>query len=268
MKITINFKEKKNYIIDHMLFKIGNVALFVTGANTVIDSGSTVLERIQANHKDVEYIDHLQYMTLASLQVEVDSVPYQWVEIESIVVKEEGRKPYEICKSHFGKFCTREIRIDGFYCKLNEADYQLIAKYVRMEDKKDNAINALENDDSLDENIFKYLSEEVIEDFAEDFDAVTDYTGEDEWNQINSYINNKCGGTVYPVFVSNKDTEDEIRQVVPLLRTQYEKIYECMREYWNGDPGPEEWGGTWPTYKDEDGNTVSLEFVDEIVLED
>jgi len=149
---------------------------------------------------------------------------------------------------------------------MTSSQYEEIAKYVREKDRKENAVNALANYD-YSENVREYMSTELLEEYAEAFSELEDYTGEDECAVIKQFIRRK-GNIVYATFISNYGTEDEIRQTVELLGCQVEKYREMIREYHNGGPSPEDIGTSWPTLYDEDYGLVDLEYVDEIIKEE
>lgn len=148
---------------------------------------------------------------------------------------------------------------------MTNSQYEKIAKFVREQDRKENAVNALANYD-YPENIKNYISGELLEEYAEAFSELEDYTGEDECAVIEQFIKRK-GNIVRPIFVSNYGTEDEIRQTVEILGCQVEKYREMIREYHNGGPAPEDIGTTWPTLYDEDYELIDLKYVDEIIDE-
>lgn len=146
--------------------------------------------------------------------------------------------------------------------KLTVAQYDEIANYVRQKDKEENFANAIENDLSGDEtyvNIAAFLKKNVST-FADDFDRVTDYTGEDEWNEFANIVNENGGAASYS-FVSNKGTDDEIEQEVVLMKSEAEHFMEDIREADNGCERPKEGECT---VTDLSGDKVDLAYVDEI----
>lgn len=149
---------------------------------------------------------------------------------------------------------------------MTNSQYEKIAKFVREQDRKDNAVNALANYD-YPENVKNYISGELLEEYAEAFSELEDYSGEDESTVIERFIR-RNGNIVHPTFVSNYGTEDEIRQTVEMLGCQVEKYREMIREYHNGGPSPEDIGIMWPTLYDEEYGLVDLKYVDEIIDEE
>lgn len=147
--------------------------------------------------------------------------------------------------------------------KITVAQYEAIANYVRQKDKEQNFKNAIENQIAEPEysNLVSFL-ESNLSTFAETFDEVTDYTGEDEWNKFQEIIR-KNGGSAKYLFVSNKGTDDEIEQEVVMMKPDAEHLMEDVREANNGCERPEE--GIC-TVIDITGDTVDLAFVDEITI--
>ena len=270
MRICVKFKEKNRVKIEYLKFTNFNKEIIIVESDTQeICDGATLMKGITFNE---EYAngksDMLRYVKLTDVCVIINDNEQNWVEIEAIEIIDDTpnyNTTFDIVPQCFSKFKKRLINIDGYKQEFTEEEYQKIAKYVRQQDKKDDALNALNNyNDDIPDNVCKYLSTIVIDEFAESFSAVSNYTGEDEIYQIDRFIK-ECGGIVYPVFVSNKGTEMEIRQTVPMLKNQLEKVEEDMREYWNGGESPKDLGIEWPTYNDDDGNVLSLEYVDEII---
>lgn len=266
MKIKVVFNDKAEYKICSLTFMFAGERITLTSKDQTIECGTTVMEDICIEKNAVDRIDHLEHMELVEMLLMAGQKKIYWAEIKAIYIKEDNRHPFELMSSRFARYQYREISEPGFFFKLLESDYQKIAAYVRQQDKRQNAVNALSCMNNLNQNIVEYLKGYDIKEFSEHFDELTDYTGEEEQCNVEDYINNRCGGIVYPIFISDKDTEDELRQVVPLLRVQYEKILSDMQEYWNGCPGPEAWGGTWMVLSDEDDDNVFLKAVDEIIL--
>lgn len=267
MNIIINFKMKYKVRVNSMTFTdYGSHYVVVDAVSIVMEEGKTILKAVSFNEKYANGLGHnLLFSVLQEMDISLDENPAKWVEIESIQIIDstpKGKTEYiELPKKCFEKFCLR--RIDTLDYSLLEEDFQKIAKYVREMDRKEDALAALNNYPDLSKNVKEFIAKERITEFAEDFSSLSDYTGEEELDAIDSFIR-KMGGVKYPVFISNIDTEDEIRQTVPILGCHLEKIEEMVQEYCNGGPEPEEIGCNWPVLYDEYGDTVSLQFVNAI----
>lgn len=263
MNITVTFKEKKRFRIDTLVFvnALGH-CIKVTSDSLSITDGQTFMRAVSFNDKYANQLgQHLLFAKLQAFDISCDDVPVTWTEIKSIMV-EDGLITYTLPEGCFSKFKMRHI--DALDRDISEEDFQIIAKYVREMDRRDNATDALENYD-LPSNVREYLTNYCLDEFSEKFAELEDYSGEDEEYKIEEFIDSK-GGIVYPVFISNKGTSRQICQTVPMIREHYVKVCENFMELNNGAPTPEECGSAYPSLIDKEGNRVFLKNVDEILL--
>lgn len=231
MNITVTFKEKKRFRIDALYFtnNLGNYSIEVTSDSLSISDGQTVLRAVSFNDEYANQLGkNLYFVKLKAFDIFCDDVPVTWTEIKSIKVT-DGLEFYDLPEWCFSKYKMRHI--DALGRDIKEDDFQIIAKYVREMDRKDNATNALENYD-MHVNVKKYLTNHCLDEFSEKFAELEDYGGEDEQYKIEEFIDGK-GGIVYPVFVSYKGTSRQTCQTVPMVREQYEKACETLIEFNN-----------------------------------
>lgn len=264
MNIIVTFKEKKKFRIDALYFSndLGNYSIKATSDSLSISDGQTVMRAVSFNDEYANRLGKNLYLVkLQSFDIFCDDVPVTWTEITSIKVTDDLEN-YTLPEWCFSKYKMRHI--DALGRDIKEDDFQIIAKYVREMDRRDNAVNALENYD-LDANVKEYLTDYCIDEFAEKFAELEDYSGEDEQYKIEEFIGSK-GGIVYPVLITNKGTSRQTCQTVPMVRKQYEKICENLMELNNGAPTPEECGSDWQMLLDIEGKFVFLDNVDEILL--
>lgn len=263
MKIRITLKQKETVEIRSLCFENfrGDEIIKVTSECIDAREGITILNDIFSNGKllDKKLLEWKILKSILGVSVEEEKI---WVEIEKMEILEDNYyyKFPEECFSDFIKY-----RIEGIETSFSKKEYAALWKYFMKKRIHDNAINALQNMDILPKNAIRYLSGEMLDDFSFQFDEEISCTGEDEQNAINHYIEQYCGGIVYPAFISNKGTKEEQVDIIPILKVHLEKIKEIMREYENSDHRPEEYGLTWPELFDFYSQKISLEFVDEIV---
>lgn len=214
MRIKIKFKEKNKFKIFKMVW-VNNFdktefefELLRNLKNIENISGQTIVEVPEV------YIRGMNLEDILILDQSGDE--YNFVEIESINVQDE-RGTYEISEWAFDKFQIVNIPIFG---NVKKSTYHELQKFFRENEMKERALSALENQEILP-NIKNFLIKQ-IDDFAMDFDKVTDYTGEDEEAAIQDYLRTR-GGIIYADFVSKNKL-----QTVPLLKDQLSQLQEDL----------------------------------------
>lgn len=142
----------------------------------------------------------------------------------------------------------------GRVITLSEDDYELIAAYVRNQDKKSYAVDVLCNgltcQDSRLSNVEAYIifNEKLLEAFADSLSSsLSCNTGEKEYAEVDKWKENH--EVAFYRVLSNKGTEYEQTDTVIMCKEQADAILS------------KQWTGTLETV---DGDIVDVEYISEI----
>lgn len=265
MNITVKFKENNLYFINFLKFGLEEENIIISSTESSCENGITYMRNVTFNKGNTPIQGNtLIGLDLKELQI-YDPIKKKfsnWVEIESILVED-----YDL---PLGKFYINSAALIDFKTQtipgfgiISERDFQTIVTYAHIMEEKVNALQALNNrENDWPKNIINYLKESIINEFAKDFDSVRDYSGEDEYYQIESFIN-KNGGIIYAKFISYKGLPNEKQQKASLMKSQLAKIEDDIKKYRNNEI-PEISLYEWPTIYDENGRIILLKFVDAV----
>lgn len=168
------------------------------------------------------------------------------------------------------RFQKVTVDMDGFKETMSMEKYNKIAKFVRQKDRLDNLNNAIncQLSETYYSNITSFLDKEIIfspEYIAFEWSEIENYTGEDEQQTLDKIIYN-LGGMGWYTLISNKGTKNESENMVLLMCSQAEDWQKNIIERDNGAKILLNEGDI--ILVDENGNSVDLFFVDEIIYQE
>lgn len=168
------------------------------------------------------------------------------------------------------RFQKITVDMDGFQKTMSMEMYNKIAKFVRQKDRLENLKNAMDCQMSeiYYQNITDCLDREVKASpdmITSEWSEIEDYSGEDELQTLDKIITNR-GGMAWYELISNKGTECECHNVALLMCSKAETWQENIRERDNGAEMLLSEGDI--VLKDENGDSVDLFFVDEIIYQE
>lgn len=266
MKIVVKFMNTG--VLSSLKFQLFSGEIVRVAFKTRID-GNGVFTGCDATLR----ADQLHYIKKV-IEAEVcNNVGTQDADLESIAfyggVNDDELLSYlpNIAMERFQKIT---VDMDGFQETMSMEKYNKIAKFVRQKDRLDNLKNAM--DCSLNElyyqNIKDCLDGEVKNSpdmIASEWSEIEDYSGEDELQTLDKILTNR-GGMAWYELISNKGTECECHNMVLLMCSKAETWQENIRERDNGVEMLLSEGDI--VLKDENGDSVDLFFVDEIIYQE
>lgn len=266
MKIVVKFKNTG--VLSSLKFQLFSGEIVRVAFKSRIDD-SGVFTGCDATLRE----DQLLYIKKV-IEAEVcNNVGTQDADLESIAfyggVNDDELLSYlpNIAMERFQKIT---VDMDGFQETMSMEKYNKIAKFVRQKDRLDNLKNAI--DSKLSElyyqNIIDCLDREVENSpdiITSEWSEIEDYSGEDELQTLDKIITNR-GGMAWYELISNKGTECECHNMVLLMCSKAETWQENIRERDNGVEMLLSEGDI--VLKDENGDSVDLFFVDEIIYQE
>lgn len=261
MKMTIFWRNKeRKYAVEELNFKLGDTNFCVTSSPQTILPGKTILEELAINDdtaNDKERVRDLIFSDLDSMEVtdtETDQV-LNFNAVECIMVD------INLERYIFDKMFLAKYKLVPFGTGLISLQtYNRYADIIRKNDRIEYAQNILNNmdEEEVSNNVREYILSKKMNDFAETIDNLTMASGEEEHAAVETYIADFLGGLCSVDLVSNKGTEDEIRQTCRIPAVQYDFIQNELKKV----PADRE---AYILY-DENGDNCDLAFVDEVIL--